>query len=163
MINISIFVIILILGNIYLVPEIEKLENIFPFISNIEIITYIDIILTIYILHQYYIYYTFSPTYIKKISNFTSNIDGNVLTLDLSDNVSIKDNSTKIIYWIISNNNGTYNNYTMNGISDIINKKVTIKLDNSDMFPSLVLKYHIINPNENGEILSNEIFSVKIK
>jgi hypothetical protein len=51
----------------------------------------------------------------------------------------------------------------LNGISDIINKKVTINLDNSDKYSNLILKYHIINPSENGEILSNEIFSVKIK
>ena len=51
----------------------------------------------------------------------------------------------------------------MNGISDIINKKVTIKLDNSEMYSNLVLKYHIIDNSENGEILSSEIFSVKIK
>jgi hypothetical protein len=116
----------------------------------------------IYILSQYYIYYTFSLNNIKQISNFTNNIDINNITIDLSDNKYIDKTSTKIIYWIVNNNNEKYKNYSMNGIVNIINNQVTISTKDFELYSNLDLKYYVINKTELGESMS-DIFSTKIK
>lgn len=156
MINIYLFVITFILINIYLLQDVS------PLITNQNILIYVDIIVIIYILSQYYIYYTFSPGKIKELAKFTNSIDKNSIIIDLSNNDSINETSTKIIYWIVNNNNGKYNNYTMNGIVNIINKKVTISIKDIDLYSNLELKYRIINKTTIGESIS-DTFSVVIK
>ena len=160
MINIYLFIITFILINIYLVYEnnLDSIKNISPLISNQEIIICIDIIVVIYILIQYYIYYTFSSTNVRQISNFTSNISENSITIDLSNNKNIN-NYNKIIYWIVNNINGGYNNYELNGIVKINNGKVTIPYKNMESFDNLELRYRCVL----DEKLDEMVYSVKIK
>jgi len=159
MINIvNILIPILIIGDLCLLFIFKNKENISTLVSNSDIIIYLNILVIIYILYQYYIDYKI----VKQINNFTSNIDNN-FTIDLSDNTNITNKSTKIIYWIVTENNGTYNNYNMNGIVDIINNKVIIKLDALDLTKNYELKYRIINKTDKSEILNDTVFSYKIK
>jgi hypothetical protein len=157
MINIYILIIVFILINIYIVydDKLEYIQNISPLITNQEIILYLDIIITIYILSQYYIYYTLNPKDIKQLSNFTSEIINDNIIIDLSDNKNIIDTSTKIIYWIVINNNQKYNNYNTNGISIINNKKVSISIKNIESNSKLELKYYIVNKTDLGESISD--------
>ena len=159
MINIvNILIPILIIGDLCLLFVFKNRENISTLVSNSDIIIYLNILVIIYILYQYYIDYKI----VKQINNFTSSIDNNI-TIDLSDNTNITNKSTKIIYWIVTENNGTYNNYNMNGIADIINNKVIIKLDELDLTKKYELKYRIINKTDKSEILNDTVFSYKIK
>jgi hypothetical protein len=164
MINIYILIIIFILINAYIIYEnkLESIQNISPLLTNQEIILYINVIVVIYILSQYYIYYTLNPKNIKKISNFTSKITKDDQVFDLSDNKNINDNSIKIIYWIVINNNQKYKNYNTNGIAIINNKKVNISLKNIESYSNLELKYYIVNKTDSGESIS-DINSLIIK
>jgi hypothetical protein len=164
MINIYILILIFILINVYIIYEnnIENIQNISSYLTNQEIILYIDIIVTIYIASQYYIYFTINPKNIKKISNFTSEINKDTLTIDLSDNKNINDKSIKIIYWVVINKNNKYNNYDTNGIATINNKKVNISIKNIESYTNLELKYYIVNKTDSGESIS-DINSLIIK
>jgi hypothetical protein len=160
MINISILVTIFILSNLYLI----YLYDTYDIFSNNKFVIYFDVILIMYIIYQYYIYYKFTSDSIKRISNFTSDIDNNTITIDISNNIDIDKTSTKIIYWIVdTSNNKTYNNYSMNGVSDIINNKVIIKLKDFESNSNLELKYRILSNSELGEKFINDtVYSLKI-
>lgn len=149
MINIYILILLFIIINVYIVCE-SNLEHFHQ-----EIILYVDIIISIYIASQYYIYYTIKPEDIKKISNFTSEINKDTITIDLSNNKNVNDKSIKIIYWIVINNNNKYNNYNTNGIAIINDKKVNISIKNIESNSNLELKYYIVNKTELGESLSD--------
>jgi hypothetical protein len=164
MINIYLFIITFIVINIYLVynNNINNIKDISSLITNEELLLIIDFIIVIYILYQYYIYYTISHNKIKELAKFTTVIDKNSLRIDLSNNKDIKKTSTKIIYWIVSNNNGTYNNYSMNGIANIVNNQVIISIKDIDIYSNLELKYYVVNQTDLGESIS-DISSIIIK
>ena len=117
---------------------------------NIHIV--IILIILVYFSYTYFII----PNKIKKLDDFTINID-------LSDNKDITKISTKIIYWIVNNKNETYNNYTMNGIVNIDNHQIKIKIKDFEQYSNLDLKYYIINETELGENINTTIFTIKIK
>jgi hypothetical protein len=114
-------------------------------------------ILILVIVLLYFCYFLFISNKIEKLDNYT-------ISIDLSDNKYITETSTKIIYWIVNNNNETYNNYKMNGIVEINNQRINIIINDIEEYSNLELKYYIINKTELGENFDNNmLFSIKIK
>jgi hypothetical protein len=119
--------------------------------SETEIIIYMDIIILVIILYYSFIY----DSNIKNINNFTTDINNNI-TIDLSSNPDIDSSSNKIIYWIVINDNEKYNNFDLNGISDINYNATKIQIKDMDKYSKLELKYRIENK-------FNNIYSIIIK
>jgi len=146
MINIYIFIIILVVVlNVYLIYD-NNTPNVISFISNQEIIIYLDLIIVIYALHDQY----FS---INNINNFTNNIDNNIIIEDnnIIIDMSNHKSANKIIYWIV-------NNRTFNGIANIINNKVKIPIKDLDINSKLVLKYRTVSNEKLSEVFSLNLY-----
>jgi hypothetical protein len=144
MINILIFLFIII--SVYLIYIYNYQKD-----AEAEIMIYIDIVILVIILYYSFIY---NPN-IKNISNFTTDINNNI-KIDLSSNTNIDSSSKKIIYWIVVNNNEKYDNFDLNGISDINYNAVVINIKDLDKYSKLELKYRIDNK-------FNNIYSIIIK
>ena len=146
MINIYIFIIILVVVlNVYLIYD-NNTPDVISFISNQEIIIYLDLIIVIYAVHDQY--FT-----VNNINNFTSNINDNIIIDDnnIIINVSDHKSANKIIYWIV-------NNRTFNGIADIINNKVKIPIKDLDINSKLVLKYRTVSNEKLSEVFSLNLY-----
>ena len=143
--EIYIFTIVFTLINIY----------IYNYVNNID--TCIDgkkktYIILFYGLSLLYLIYLFFKTNIKDTFTPSVEISGGIIvpstnnpniTVDLSSNPEYSSNSSKVIYWGID--------FNVNGIVDIVDKKVTLPVNNQTS-----LKYRIIDINEK---LSN-IFNI---
>jgi len=78
---------------------------------------------------------SFVDTFIQPPSN--TNLESKLITIEVSNNAK------QVIYWIVSSNNSTYNNFNNNGIIDVIDNKVNINVDTS----MYMIKYRIIDVN----------------
>jgi len=105
----------------------------------------INILIILYIIHQIYIY-----TSNIKEKSFTNSPS---ITIDLSTNPTLTPTSSKIIYWIVNNENGNYNNFEFNGIIDIIDKKVNIQIGELT-FTNIEIKYRIIDNEKLSDVFS---------
>lgn len=124
--EIYIFTIVFTLINIY----------IYNYVNNID--TCIDgknktYIILFYGLSLLYLIYLFFKTNTK--DTFTPSVESSTRIIDLSSNPEYSSNSSKVIYWGID--------FNVNGIVDIVDKKVTLPVNNQTS-----LKYRIIDINE---------------
>jgi len=152
--NIYIFILLILIIDGYLLQSTDIINLPLDNEYKILFIT-INVIGIIYVLHQLYIYNIITPDIIK--NSFTNSPSNTSYTLDLSTNPMLTSTSDKIIYWIVNNENGNYNNFNSNGLVNIQDKKAHINLDNLESFNNVELKYRIIDNEKISDIFSQKL------